>query len=77
MCTSVVLPTSRVPHSALPSMATTSPAVSLAIDDTQAANPFSNSAGSSPEMTRLNVSCEGMPPGNFRKPLNHKRLAFP
>ena len=26
------------------------------------------------EKTRLKVSCEGMPPGSFRKPLNHSRL---
>ncbi len=38
---------------------------------------LSISAGSSAEITRLNVSCEGMPPGNFRKPLNHGRLALP
>src|SRR5271157_1012202 len=36
MCTMAFLPGSQVPRSALPSMATTSPAVNLAIDDTQA-----------------------------------------
>ncbi len=40
MCTSFFLPVSRVPHKVLPSMATTSPAVSLAIDETQSTNPF-------------------------------------
>jgi hypothetical protein len=39
-------------------MATTSPAVNLAIDDTQATKPFSNASGSSAEKTRLNVSIE-------------------
>ena len=77
ICTSVFLPASRVPRSALPSMATTSPAVSLAMETTHSAKPLSISAGSSAEITRLNVSCEGIPPGNFRKPLNHGRLALP
>jgi hypothetical protein len=36
-----------VPHSAFPSIATTSPAVSLEIEPTQATKLFSNSAGSS------------------------------
>ena len=74
ICTMAFFPGTEVPRSALPSMATTSPAVSLAIDDTQAAKPFSNSSGSSAEKTRWKVSCEAMPPGSFRKPLNHSRL---
>jgi hypothetical protein len=61
ICTMAFLPSSHVPRSALPSMATTSPAVSLAIDDIQATKPFSNSSGSSAEKTRWNVSCDGMP----------------
>lgn len=40
----VFLPVLRVPHSDLPSLAMTSPAVSLAIDGAQAANPFANTA---------------------------------
>src|SRR5664279_665848 len=63
MCTRVFLPASRVPHNALPSMATTSPAVSLAIDETQATKPFSIAAGSSAANTRLKVSCDGIPLG--------------
>src|SRR5664279_796716 len=41
ICTMAFFPGTEVPRSALPSMATTSPAVSLAIEDTQAAKPFS------------------------------------
>jgi len=77
ICTSVFLPASRVPHNALPSMATTSPEVSSAMETTQSAKPFSISAGSSAEITQLNVSWEGTPPGNCRKPLNQGRLALP
>src|SRR5208283_572558 len=49
MCTMAFLPASRVPFSALPSMLTTSPAVSLAIARTQATKPCSNCSGSSAE----------------------------
>ena len=65
---------SEAPRSVLPSMATTSPAVSLAIDETQATKPFFNASGSSAEKTRLKVSCDGMPLGRVRKLLNHTCL---
>src|ERR1039458_5358893 len=58
ICTMAFFPGSEAPRSDLPSMATTSPAVNLAIDDTQATKPFSNASGSSAEKTRLNVSIE-------------------
>ena len=61
MCTIALPPVLRVPHSDLPSMATTSPAVSRAIEPTHAANPFSNSFGAKAAKTRLKVSWEGNP----------------
>lgn len=47
MWTMALSPGWRVPRNDLPSIATTSPAVSFAIEETQARNPFSNSSGSS------------------------------
>src|ERR1019366_4409489 len=77
MWTRVFLPVSRVPHNAFPSMATTSPAVSLAIDETQATKPFSISSGSSAAKTRLNVSCDGIPDGSVKNVFNHSKLSSP
>src|ERR1039458_6729915 len=53
ICTKAFLPASRVPHSVLPSMPTTSPAVNLAIDEAHATKPRSISSGSSAANTRL------------------------
>jgi len=60
----------------LPLMATTSPAVSLAIESTRFERRLTISAASSPEITRLNTSWEGMPTDSFRSTLNHRRLAL-
>ena len=75
--TMACLPVARVPHKALPSIATTEPAVNLAIEPTQATKPFSNSSGSSAANTRLKVSCEGMPAGRLRNVFSHGSLASP
>ena len=77
MWTRVFFPVSRVPHKAFPSMATTSPAVSLAIDETQVTKPFSISSGSSAANTRLKVSWDGMPEGRLKNVFNHSSLASP
>ena len=60
-----------------PSQATTSPAISLAIDETQAAKPRSISSGSSAAKTRLKVSCEGMPAGSVKNVFSHSSLSRP
>lgn len=54
--TIALVPGSSVPHNALPSIATTSPTVSLAMEPTHATKTFSNCSGSSTANTRLNVS---------------------
>ena len=77
MWTCVFLPVSRVPRNALPSMATTSPAVSLAIDETQATKPFSISSGSSVAKTRLRYRAMECRDGRVKNVFNHSSLSSP
>jgi len=58
-------------------MATTSPAVSRAIEETKVTKPFSNSCRSSAANTRLKVGCDGMPEGRAKNVFSHSRLASP
>src|SRR3569623_1605572 len=70
-------PLPREPRMVLPSIQTTSPSVSSATFFTQFKKHVSNSDGSKAANTRLNVSCEGIPPGSRRKFDNHSCFDSP
>jgi hypothetical protein len=68
---------SKLPRTVLPSMATTSPLVTWAMDATQLVKQRPKASGSSILKSRPNVSWDGMPLGSSKNVRNHFSLAFP